>query len=95
MTDAADAVQIAIRPLSDGPPPLVMLSTDGYANSFRDDGEFLRVATDLLALIQESGIDRVNGSLSSWLDEASRLGSGDDITAALLLSVKESEDGAG
>ena len=95
MRDAVDAVQIAIRPLSEGLPPLVMLSTDGYANSFRDDGEFLRVATDLLALIQESGADRVNESLSSWLEEASRLGSGDDITAALLISVKEREDGAG
>lgn len=95
LRDASAAVQIAIRPLSEGPPPLVMLSTDGYANSFRDDGAFLRVSTDLLALIQESGVDEVNGSLAAWLEEASRLGSGDDITAALLISVKESEDGAG
>jgi hypothetical protein len=37
----------------------------------------------------------VNESLSSWLDEASRYGSGDDITVALLIPVEGGVDGAG
>lgn len=95
MSDAANAVQIAIRPLDGGGTAMVMLSTDGYANSFRDDGEFLRVPTDLLDMIRESGADRVNESLSSWLDEASRHGSGDDITTALLIPAENQIDGTG
>lgn len=89
MSGAASAVQVAVRPLDTAWPALIMLSTDGYANSFRDDGEFLRVPVDLLELIREAGPDRVNESLASWLDEASKYGSGDDITVALLMPVTD------
>ena len=64
-------------------PALILLATDGYANSFRDDAAFLRVGSDLLEMILANGLDAVAGGLAPWLDEASQLGSGDDITLAL------------
>lgn len=83
MRDAAAAVHYAATPVANT--ELVMLSTDGYANSFRDDEGFRRVASDLLAMIREDGLDTVAASLPLWLAEASGLGSGDDITVALLV----------
>jgi serine/threonine protein phosphatase PrpC len=65
-------------------PPLVLLCTDGYANSFRHDGDFLRVGHDLLEMIREDGIAAVEARLPSILDHASSHGSGDDITLGLL-----------
>lgn len=50
-------------------PPLILAATDGYANSFRDETSFHQVAQDLWGMVR---------------DEASRQGSGDDITAGLI-----------
>jgi hypothetical protein len=66
-------------------PALVLVSTDGYANSFRDERGFLRVGPDLLELVRAEGIEPVRECLPAWLDEASRLGSGDDVTVGLLI----------
>lgn len=65
-------------------PALILVSTDGYANSFKDERSFLRVAPDLLKLLRTEGLEPVRECLPAWLDEASRLGSGDDVTAGLL-----------
>ncbi|MEP7199158.1 MAG: PP2C family serine/threonine-protein phosphatase, partial [Chloroflexota bacterium] len=67
-----------------GVPALIVLATDGYANSFADENGFLQVGSDLLELIRSDGLDAVNANLSAWLDEASQLGSGDDITLAIV-----------
>ena len=37
-------------------PALVLLSTDGYANSFRSDDDFLKIGSDYLEIIREQGI---------------------------------------
>ena len=66
------------------PPALILLSTDGYANSFRDEAGFSKVGSDLLDLLRSEGVDRVNASLKPWLAEASQIGSGDDITLGLM-----------
>lgn len=65
-------------------PALVLLSTDGYANSFRDEAGFLQVGADLFELLRNEGIAPVRDNLESWLNEASRCGSGDDVTVGLL-----------
>ena len=70
--------------LSGSPPALILVSTDGYANSFRDEAGFLQVGADLLALIRADGLDAVHESLETWLSEASREGSGDDVTLGIL-----------
>ncbi|PJF32072.1 MAG: hypothetical protein CUN51_00135 [Candidatus Thermofonsia Clade 1 bacterium] len=66
------------------PPALIMLSTDGYANSFRSDEDFLQVGSDILHLIQREGWEYVKENLSSWLEEATQRGSGDDIAVGLM-----------
>lgn len=65
-------------------PAMIMLSTDGYANSFVNEDAFLKVGADLLALLQEEGDESVRLNLPGWLEEASHAGSGDDITVGIL-----------
>lgn len=65
-------------------PALVMLSTDGYANSFRTDADFLKVGVDLHRLIGQHGLPAIESRLGGILEDASANGSGDDITVALL-----------
>jgi len=67
-------------------PALVLMSTDGYANSFRTDQDFLQIGSDYLAMIREQGIETLAGELPAILKEATQQGSGDDITLAILQS---------
>jgi serine/threonine protein phosphatase PrpC len=67
------------------PPALVMLSTDGYANSF-EDSDFLKTGSDYLDLIRTEGIEHVNGHLKQWLSETTAKGSGDDITVGIVIA---------
>ena len=65
-------------------PALILVSTDGYGNSFRDEAGFLQVGADYLAMIREDGLDAINAGLETWLDEASQQGSGDDVTLGII-----------
>ena len=60
------------------------VATDGYANSFGEDRDFLKVGSDLLSMIREDGPDPIEQELEGWLAETSRDGSGDDITLGLV-----------
>jgi len=84
MPEAWREVQVDLAPLTPHAPLLVLLSTDGYSNSFRKDRGFLRVGRDILELVQTQGMAQVDSDLEAWLNEASDLGSGDDITVGLL-----------
>lgn len=64
-------------------PCLFLISTDGYANSFTSEAEFLKVGEDYLNLIKTYDQDILTYQLPIWLKEASREGSGDDITLAI------------
>jgi hypothetical protein len=74
----------AFIPLANHPPALIMLSTDGYANSFSNDDNFLQVGADFLDILRTQGEGAVRANLPDWLDEATHSGSGDDITTALI-----------
>lgn len=67
------------------PPALVILCTDGYANSF-EESDFLKAGADYLHLIRTKGIDHVNERLEQWLLETSKKGSGDDITVGIVIA---------
>jgi serine/threonine protein phosphatase PrpC len=82
--NAAREVQLRITRAPENLPALILLSTDGYANSFRDDGGFVAVGRDLLRMIHSEGIAPITENLECWLQEASELGSGDDITVGVL-----------
>ena len=75
---------VCVQTLSPPLPSLILLATDGYANSFRDESGFLQVGTDLSTMIRDQGWEFVTGNLETWLKEASRDGSGDDITVGLV-----------
>jgi serine/threonine protein phosphatase PrpC len=76
--------RFSFQTLAGPPPALILLSTDGYANSFVSEEAFLKVGKDLLEMIRAGGLDEVNQSLETWLSEASAAGSGDDITLAII-----------
>lgn len=63
---------------------VVILSTDGYSNSYGDDEAFLQVGADLGRRVRQTGVFAVQAQLPRWLDKISSSGSGDDITVALL-----------
>ena len=78
--------RVAWLPTAGERPALVLAATDGYANSFADDAGFLQVGSDLLGIVRTEGLDRVAIELAGWLGEASELGSGDDISVALIVA---------
>jgi serine/threonine protein phosphatase PrpC len=65
-------------------PALVLLSTDGYSNSFRSDDDFLKIGQDYLEIIRQQGIASLAEELPAILTEATQQGSGDDITLAIM-----------
>lgn len=77
-------VRATVQSIEDQPPALILVSTDGYANSFVNDDGFLQVGSDLLKIVREHGLDYVDKELNNWLDEASCAGSGDDVTVGVI-----------
>jgi serine/threonine protein phosphatase PrpC len=66
-------------------PALVLLSTDGYLNSFSDEAGFFQAGMDILNMLAaENGFDAVNENLKAWLEEATQMGSGDDCTVGII-----------
>ncbi len=77
-------IRSSFIPLAGPPPSLILLSTDGYSNSFRDEESFLSVGKDILDLMRTEGPRMVRSSLSDWMKEASKSGSGDDISIGII-----------
>ena len=71
------------RDEADGLPYMLMLSTDGFANSYKNADEFQKTCVDYFAMIQQYGTDAVAANLKSWLSETSAMGCGDDITVLI------------
>jgi hypothetical protein len=84
--DAVNEFRFAIERDQDQFPLMVLVSTDGYSNSFRDERGFLQTGRDYLKMVRESGLDGLSEELPGILEEASKQGSGDDITLGLLVS---------
>jgi serine/threonine protein phosphatase PrpC len=63
---------------------MIMLSTDGYANSFVDEKSFFKAATDLADLLANGRDEDIKTNLETWLHDTSKEGSGDDITVLLI-----------
>ena len=86
--DAWRDFRVCFQVMSHTPPALILLSTDGYSNSFHNEAGFLKVGSDLLDMIRTTagGLDMVKEHLESWLTESTYAGSGDDITVGLICS---------
>lgn len=63
---------------------MILLSTDGYSNSYDTTEGFEKIGVGYLRNLQEgNGISDVAENLSVWLNETSEQGSGDDVTLAI------------
>lgn len=87
MDEAWREVQIKFQALYGPHPALILLSTDGYANSFVNDAAFLKVGSDILDILRTDGLEVVEQNLGGWLEDASAAGSGDDITMGIVFPV--------
>jgi Protein phosphatase 2C len=82
LPQAWDTVRVCGDALRDAP-RLIMLSTDGYANSFQSDRAFLQVGADLLPMIEQRGIEAIEESLEDWLQQTTEGGAGNDVTLVI------------
>jgi len=76
--------RVSFQPLTHSCPALILLSTDGYPNSFRHESGFFKVGSDILNMIREHGLTMVKNNLAGWLSDSTRAGSGDDVTLGIL-----------
>jgi serine/threonine protein phosphatase PrpC len=91
LPDAWKEVQIRLLPLMEDAPAMVLLSTDGYSNSYQSETDFLANGNDLLQMVRSKGLDQVSAELGSLLEDLSRRGSGDDITLGIIKRAEEVE----
>jgi len=84
MPESWREVRVSFQTLYGPRPALIMLSSDGYANSFVNNAAFLKVGSDILEILRTDGAEVVEENLSDWLADASEAGSGDDITMGIL-----------
>lgn len=82
---AAKDFRFSVQAIVDPPPAIILLTTDGYANSFSTTAGFRQVGGDLIAMMRADGFDAVNRSVKGWLEEATQTGSGDDCTLGLIV----------
>jgi len=82
--DAWREFRVAFQPITNSRPELILLATDGYPNSFRDEAGFFQAGVDILKVLQCEGASRVAGSLEGWLQDTTKVGSGDDVTVGIL-----------
>ena len=80
--------RVAFQPTAHARPALILLATDGYPNSFRDESGFLKAGSDIFRTIQEEGFGRIKASLEGWLKESTDSGSGDDVTVGVLCALQ-------
>ncbi|MEJ7616945.1 MAG: PP2C family serine/threonine-protein phosphatase [Pyrinomonadaceae bacterium] len=88
---AAEDFRFSVQALTNPPPAIILLTTDGYANSFSTAAGFHQVGGDLISMMRADGFDAVNRSVKSWLEEATQAGSGDDCTLALIVRMNALE----
>jgi serine/threonine protein phosphatase PrpC len=86
LDDAADDFRLAVHPHGAGElPALILMTTDGYYNSFSTAAGFYQVGGDLIQMLrEEGGFGTVNRGVKGWLEEATAAGSGDDCTLAVV-----------
>jgi len=58
----------------------IILTTDGFANSYMNDNAYSDALIGYFNAIKENGADAVERNLEQWLEETSGDGCGDDIT---------------
>lgn len=80
---------VRLRSEEDNESCLYMITTDGFANSYRSEADFSRTCREYYDMVREYGFEAVARNLKDWLKETSELGCGDDTTAVLLYFAPE------
>jgi hypothetical protein len=65
-------------------PALILVSTDGYSNSFSTDEGFFKIGRDYQQMFKSNLTEEVRQKLEGFLQETSEKGSGDDITLGMI-----------
>lgn len=87
--------RVGLVPFTEEPsPPMILMATDGYAASYGNEADFLKIGKDYLDMIQTQGWDTLKQQLPRILAETSTRGSGDDITLGIIkrLNFQDSVD---
>jgi serine/threonine protein phosphatase PrpC len=73
------------QPITDNQPPrFILLSSDGYSNAYSSNADFQQTVLDIAEFITSEGQAWVREQLPDWLEEASKQGSGDDISVGIM-----------
>lgn len=64
-------------------PYMFLMSSDGFANSYKNEDEFIKTCIEYFDMVKQYGAKAVGESLKSWLSETSAMGCGDDITVLM------------
>lgn len=67
---------------------MIILSTDGYSNSFSSENDFLKVGSDLIELTETDGFEVIDDHLKDWIEETSNHGSGDDTSVSVITRIE-------
>ena len=73
---------------------MYMLSSDGFANSYKDEASFRTACEDYFYMINEHGVPAVRANLPAWLTETSEMGCGDDITLIMAYHAEQEASNA-
>ena len=73
-------------------PSMFLMSSDGFANSYKNEDEFIKTCIEYFDMIKQYGAKAVDENLKNWLTETSAMGCGDDIT--LLIAYYDNSDEA-
>ena len=93
LDEAWKFVRTKIMQVKNDRPLMFLVSTDGYSNSFADRSGFLKAGEDFYRLCIEEGLEYIENSLEDWLRASSDKGSGDDISLAIVILNRGSENG--
>jgi serine/threonine protein phosphatase PrpC len=66
------------------PPAIILLSTDGFSNSFALESGYLEAGVGYLDWLKQESPESLEKNLPAWLEEMTREGSGDDITLGII-----------
>lgn len=80
MNSSWNYCEVNVLPIDEIRPKIILLSTDGYSNSFTNFEGFLRIGNDYLDLLDSKGPCYLKRRLNRILRNTSDNGSGDDIT---------------
>lgn len=84
LPNAWEDADVVFRAAGPHAPSLILISTDGYSNSFENEEGFFKTAPEYLELIQSMGIYYAESYLEEWLLETTCKGSGDDISLGII-----------